>query len=517
MTLINITGSDLSGSNPSKTYNISTNATEIKVWVGGLFFYKDTDYTFSSGVITFNKTIYDTSPIAISYTDSSLTSESDCYTTNLKIAQISGVGFDIKNEEVGTGDNSTASFDLDNGNIISGSYTIKYSDGGNSFTELIEDTDYTINNDGGTILLTASGITKLGTNILYADYTHSPKISDTQLTEACTQATAEVDKITEDYWGSPKDNYEIFDWENYNYANTEEPYVSTNVLEDETIQLKYKGINSLNGVYILQTNNSFISALAYDSSGDSYTDNINYVNSQSSAAFFPFASTPASSDYLYLGSNYMFHSINFINAIQGVLSTSESNVLQYYDGSSWIDISATESVTGVLNLTANGSVSWSRLPSWTKTTINSQGEYYFIRLKNLNTYSTVPKVSMIYQGQDFVINEEIDLYKVRYNSNGEIVFSQNTLKNGKQKLRIEFNHGYSSVPTLAQELASVIGGIISLVRISGGSYDTPSTYNLGRKNFSIGQLWVNIDNSLKQLRERYNSLLNQIGKKMSVV
>ena len=42
------------------------------------------------------------------------------YTTTLSIVRTSGIGVEVFDEVVGTGDNSETSFDLDNGNIISG-------------------------------------------------------------------------------------------------------------------------------------------------------------------------------------------------------------------------------------------------------------------------------------------------------------------------------------------------------------------------------------------------------------
>jgi hypothetical protein len=95
------------------------------------------------------------------------------YTTNLKIAQLSGIGFEIVNENLGTGDGSTDSFDLDNGNVIEDSYTIKYSDlsSDNGFTELLDGTDYIISLNGGTVLLTATGLTKTNGKVIFADYT----------------------------------------------------------------------------------------------------------------------------------------------------------------------------------------------------------------------------------------------------------------------------------------------------------------------------------------------------------
>jgi len=518
MTILKLTGSDLSGNdgNSNRTYTISSNATDILVWVGGLLF--EGKYTYSSGTLTFTSSVYNESQVIISYTDSS-TESLTYYTTNLKIVQVSGIGISIQNESLGTGDGSTASFDLDNGNVIEDSYTIKYSDSStsNDFTELIENTDYTLDLNGGTVLLTATGLTKTDGKSIFIDYTHSPEVNNDVITLFNKYAKDDIDKSTANYWGSPKDNYQIFDWENYDYPNTERPYINTVPLEPETLQLKYKGINTITGAYILNTGTNFSNAQSYDSVLDSYTDNSEYVNKQTTSSFYPFASTPASSDYLYLGANNMFHSINTINAVQGVLSTSESNIIEYYDGTDWLEIDSTESNTGTLNFTTNGKVSWDRLPSWTKTTINSSGSYYFVRIKNLNTYSTVPKTSMIYPGQDFIIGTELELSQITFTDWGEVNFFQNTLINGKQKVRVDFNHGYDTVPALVEELAGIYASIRSLVRISGGSYSTPSTYTLGRFSVSIGQLYVNISESIKQLKAREQEILDDIGRKMDVI
>lgn len=442
------------------------------------------------------------------------------YTTNLDIVKVSGIGVQVENESVGTGNASNKSFDLDNGNVVAGSYTLKYSASGNNsndFTELTETTDYVLDLEGGTILLTTAGLSALSTNNLYADYYYSPEVSDDELDDINTRSSAEIDYITGNYWGTPKDNFQLFDWDYYDYPGSERPYVNSDTFEPAILQLPYKGINFIFGVYELGTGMSIINAQTYDSVAVTYADRTSAANSTTDASFYPFADTPASGDFLYIAGQYQFHSLTVLLSTNGVLSSANSNTIQYYDGSSWQNITATESTSGILNFTTSGKVSWSKIAGWEKTTINSSGSYYFVRFRNLNTFSTVPKVNIIVPGQDYVIKKEINLYDVTWTDWGEITVPENSFSNGKKNVRIDFNHGYSTIPDQAKQLTSVIGGIMALVKISGGSYDSPSTYTIGRKSISIGQLYVNIAQSLKELRARYESLLNQIGKKMDVI
>ena len=74
------------------------------------------------------------------------------------------------NEEVGTGDNSTTDFWLDNIGVIEDTYTLYY---GSSMTTLVETTDYTIDLDNSKITLTAGGVSKVGTEKIYASYSYN--------------------------------------------------------------------------------------------------------------------------------------------------------------------------------------------------------------------------------------------------------------------------------------------------------------------------------------------------------
>lgn len=76
-------------------------------------------------------------------------------------------------ELVGTGDNSNATFWLDNIGVIESTYTLSYGATEASLTTLTETTHYTIDLDTSKITLTAAGITAVGTNNIYGEYSYN--------------------------------------------------------------------------------------------------------------------------------------------------------------------------------------------------------------------------------------------------------------------------------------------------------------------------------------------------------
>ena len=83
------------------------------------------------------------------------------YIDTQTIIRKTGIGVEINNELLGTGDSSNKSFDIKNRHVIAGTYTL-YSapvsgeDDVNDFTELTETTDYTLDKDSGRVLLTTA-------------------------------------------------------------------------------------------------------------------------------------------------------------------------------------------------------------------------------------------------------------------------------------------------------------------------------------------------------------------------
>jgi hypothetical protein len=125
------------------------------------------------------------------------------YTTTTQLAEILGivkkvpswtVGATPSNEEVGTGDNSKTIFYLDQLNILADSYTLYYGADATATDPLIETTDYTLDKDSGKITLTTAGVTKLGTNKIFAEYKYvSNGMTEDFLTTTLERAEKEVD------------------------------------------------------------------------------------------------------------------------------------------------------------------------------------------------------------------------------------------------------------------------------------------------------------------------------------
>lgn len=254
-----INGTNLTGTDAGKnrTYTLSNSnsvAAQFSIIIENTSLQYSIDYTLSSDVITFLNKVWDNQDITIDYfvTDSSATV---LYTDTLQVVRVSGLGVAIENENVGTGNGLNKSFDLDKGNVIAGSYTLKCSATGydvNSFVTLVESTHYTINKDGGSILLTASGLTELSTKVLYADYTHSPKVSDTVLETYLAPAAEETDKITGNYWGEVKTTTsEVHDGRECNpYPETDQPYV-TDYDDPDYIQLNNLSVQTITSIIFI--------------------------------------------------------------------------------------------------------------------------------------------------------------------------------------------------------------------------------------------------------------------------
>jgi len=228
-----ITGASLSGSSgdAGRTYTLTNSdaiAAQMSVSMAGNSLQQGLHFTFSTATnaITIIGAAFDSMAISIDYlVQDSITLSSSTYCTTLQIAEYAGIGIAIELENVGTGDNSATSFDVDNGNIVDGSYTLRHgASGANSLSNLTETTHYTLTKDDGRIELTSAGVTAVGTNLIYISYTHSPKHSDTVLAKFLGPASREAEKMTSNYWGPVKTTTQYFDGYDDGYPHTNGPF-----------------------------------------------------------------------------------------------------------------------------------------------------------------------------------------------------------------------------------------------------------------------------------------------------
>lgn len=107
-------------------------------------------------------------------------------------------------ETIGTGDGSTTKFYTDQAYLISATYTFRYSASeGAAGTALAETTDYTLSKDDGVLTLTTAGVTAVGTDNIYAEYSYNTvSLSDTQLQEALDRAQSEIDNYTNTHFST---------------------------------------------------------------------------------------------------------------------------------------------------------------------------------------------------------------------------------------------------------------------------------------------------------------------------
>lgn len=375
-----LTGASLSGSSgeTGRTYVLANDngiAEMMQVIVSSMVLQPSSDFSFdeNTNTVTFTNAIFDDQPISISYfVADSTTASGSIYTSVLEMCRVSGIALEVVGENLGTGNGTADSYDLDNGNVIAESYSIKYAtSGSNSLNTLTETTDYSINKDMGLIVLTATGKTKCNGKVIYANYMYCPKLSNTILNTFLAPASAEVDSLTGNYWGTNTSTTEYFDGYNDGYPRTDRPFGYDRTLYDyPEFQLKYKGVSSVTPVQFL------------DFAGD--------------------------------------------------------------------------------------------------------------------------------------VDSTISTANIKYSAEGRVILNT-TIPNGKRNIAITYTHGYSSVPALIQELASLIGGAMALVYISGGSYKDISSYQIGRKQVSLGEVHANISGTMRQIQGRIETILEQVGMRYTFV
>jgi len=436
------------------------------------------------------------------------------YITKLKVLQESGLKVDVVDENVGTGNNSETNFDLDNTNICEGSYTLSHApSGSNSFTELTETTHYALDKDSGRIVLTSAGVAEVGTDVIYASYSYNEFFNDAHLTEFITASDAEVDEVTGRYWGSPRTKTEYISGRRNpiqygRYPVTDEPYMG-DWDEPDVLQLHYLPVYELTSISFLKRGAGWSKVYSYD--GSSYTDNTDEANTAKGTSFYAFSSSSDTDDYIYFGSQYKFYGISTRLSQIGVGGAVS---WEYYNGSSWVGFTPAETDTGASNFTAEGKFTFtpSDLDSWSKTSVNSSPDYYYIRGKVSTQFTTAPKIYEAYMDQDSTVEEDISLKDVDADSDGRVSFLNRTIPDGVRNIKIVYRQGTTEeTPQLIKDLSATICTIRMFSFITGGSYNDATSYSLGSKSVSIGEVYVNVKEVVRQAEEKYKRLLRLVG------
>lgn len=434
------------------------------------------------------------------------------YTNTLQVVRVAGIGLEIVDENVGTGDDAEVDYDLDNKNVIAGSVTLYHgASGSNSMSDLIETTHYTLDLDSARILLTSAGVTELGTDILYAKYIHSEKMSNTYISSHIIRAEAELELLTGRQWDEFTAVTEFFDGrENSfaNYPNTEQPYM-IDFDEPDFVVLKFGPVDSIQSAMFLARGDSFGNVFSTD--GATFTDNTSEANTAGGTAFDTWPGPTASTDFLYIGMGFQFLSAIFDFSTLGV--GSHSLVVQYWNGSTWATLSVTDNTSA---FTADGKIFWDLPSGWVKNSVNSSN-LFWVRFSFTGSISTNPTIFEIAPSGNDTISRNISLAKIDFTDYGRVTFIRDRFPNGVRNIRVDYTYGSSSVPTDIQELAAILTTLRVFVSISGGSFDDVTGYTMGSKQVSIGEAWVNIREVLTQMEKRKEAILVNRGKRNTVI
>lgn len=430
------------------------------------------------------------------------------YCTNFQFIQDSGLGTKVVDEVVGVGDGVEADYDLDNDRIVSGSYTLSHAPAGsNTFTDLTDVTDYSLDLDSGRIILTASGISAVGTDTIYANYYFATEqITDDMITRYIASADAEIDLLTNRNWGAPVDTVEYRDGRRRSlYPTTDRPFQQDYDAADEIV-LRRQPLYQLKFVYFLSHPLNVSKAFNYDDSGASFTDVTSQSNDSQSALYTPFATPPDVSDLFYVGLSHRFLGLNMVLATLG--TGSPSIVWEFWAGSSWAALTTTDDTAGASNLTASGIFTWAYPYGWEKTSVNGQS-LFWVRGRVSTGYTVAPQIASVVV-QD-PIAKFIEPRQIRTIDSGVIKIIDSLIPNGECNLRFDYSYGLDATPPYITELSCLISANKGFLEVSGSSFDQETGLTLGTKSIQVGEAWVNVKNVIEENRKKIKDILDNIG------
>ena len=337
-------------------------------------------------------------------------------------------------------------------------------------------------------------------------------LTDAQIEKWILFAEAELDADTGRTWKTPSLYTERFSTRARRTTKTSLIYEDSEVnpYQIDFLVLEKWPVVDIQGVWFIE--NQQTADFVFSDDGGSFTDNSDESKTMTGTPFYAFAATPAISDHLYIGK-----SVRFMGVDLRVTTAADDGVIiwEYYNGSSWTSLDLDNStITEVEQLYISGKINFFLPRDWQLTTINSE-EAYWIRARVTTAHGTSPEIQ--YTRLLDVIGTEINLHDIDYDSEGGLYFIGDTLPDGTKNTRVDYRIGAETVPQLVQDATTILTAIRGFIAISGGSYDSISTYSVGSLSVSVGEQYVNIREELMQLKDRYKEILKKLGKRHDMV
>lgn len=132
-----------------------------------------------------------------------------------------------------------------------------------------------------------------------------------------------------------------------------------------------------------------IAAIAEDS-GTGFTDETNEAHSNTTADMTLLPAVPALNDAYYFGHNEEFSSMKISVSTVLTQSSAPTFVWEYWNGA-WTALSGVSDGTNGYETTGENIISWTPPSDWAVTTVNSQGPFFYVRVR-LSVVGTITQV-----------------------------------------------------------------------------------------------------------------------------
>ena len=168
------------------------------------------DFTFTSGIITFNNAIFNTDYIDITYlytitatvtTAGQYCSVSDVLEYLNYVKEVPDYDNQVSTKETLSGTTATGYF-LSHNKVIGGTYT--FYTGTSGETTLTDNTDYTLDKEKGYLTLTTTGCSAVGLNSVYGAYKWNMYFKDNQVSDLIDANTSLIDSMLHMSYQSPE-------------------------------------------------------------------------------------------------------------------------------------------------------------------------------------------------------------------------------------------------------------------------------------------------------------------------
>lgn len=340
----------------------------------------------------------------------------------------------------------------------------------------------------------------------------SNDVNTTKVEQFITYAENLINEKTGRTYESTTSNSEYFsnDYKDYDKSMLIDNGVAARYRDYNDVVYRYflnnKPISQVNNVYLLKKRVSFNEVWKYDNNDYvSISDEVNNTDDT-----FNLFSNGNTDDVLYLGCEYRFTKIWFNFFTTGSGGTVSYS---YYNGNSWTSLSVTDNTN---NLTSNDSVSWDLPSDWSNTSVNNEN-LYWIKISVSSNYSTNPLGFQIRMDNNYVIKEEYNLNKININyKTGEIVLLDNIPLSGVDNIRIDYDYGLSTVPTIVEQLCGIIASISALGSLIGSTYNDITRGRTLEEEWATGEQYINIKNAISELRFREERLWKLVPKKVII-